>query len=70
MDEGCEKILRLIFGNFLEVGQPIPNMEKKIKTQKFIKTLFLHTKYNELTTVHRLFLWRNLKKSRLSQPPP
>ena len=27
MDEGCEKILRLIFGTFLEVEQPIPNMK-------------------------------------------
>jgi hypothetical protein len=27
MDEGCQKILRLIFGTFLEVGQPISNME-------------------------------------------
>ena len=27
MDEGWQKILRLIFGTFLEVGQPIPNME-------------------------------------------
>jgi hypothetical protein len=27
MEEGCEKILRLIFGTFLEVGQPITNMK-------------------------------------------
>ncbi len=65
------KILRLIFGTFLEVGQPIPNMENNFfQSQRFIKTLSLHTKYNEVTTVLRLFLRRSLKRSRLPRPPP
>jgi hypothetical protein len=71
MDEGCQKILRLIFGTFLEVGQPIPNMENIFfYPQRFVKTLSLQTKYNEITTVLRLFLRRSLKKSRLPRPPP
>ena len=70
MDEGCEKFLRLIFGTFLEVGQPIPKIEKKISWQRSIKTFSMHKKYNEVSTVLRLSLRRNLKRSRLPQPPP
>jgi hypothetical protein len=39
MDESCEKILRLIFGTFLEVGQPIPNMKNIFLISKIHQNL-------------------------------
>jgi hypothetical protein len=69
MNKGCKKILRLIFGTFLEVGQPIPNIENLFTCQRSIKTFSMPTKYYEVFTFLRLSL-RQFKKVQIASTTP